>query len=152
MALARGMVVRIEQVQAGDVIEAAGFALRVLSPDGTLVGSNERSLALYSEVGGMTLLTLGDLPATCEMEELPDCDILKVAHHGSRYATSDALIAAATPAVAIISVGSNSYGHPSERVLSDLAAVGAQVLRTDECGCITVRAGADGPRAAAFLR
>ena len=150
--LARDMGVQIKRVQAGDVIEAAGFALRVLSPDGTLAGSNERSLALYGEVDGMLLLTLGDLPAACEMEEVPDCDILKVAHHGSRYATSDALISAASPAVAIISVGANSYGHPSERVLSDLAEAGAQVLRTDECGCITVRAGSDGPWAAAFLR
>ena len=100
----------------------------------------------------MTLLTLGDLPADCEMEAIPDCDILKVSHHGSKYATSTALIGAASPQVALISVGRNSYGHPSERVLGDLAAVGAQVLRTDQCGCITVRAGEDGPRALTLLR
>ena len=150
--LARGEGVRIEWVRAGDAIEAAGFTLDVLSPDDALSGSNERSLVLTGEVGGMTLLTLGDLPADCEMEAIPDCDILKVSHHGSKYATSTALIGAASPQVALISVGRNSYGHPSERVLGDLAAVGAQVLRTDQCGCITVRAGEDGPRALTLLR
>lgn len=144
--------VDIEQVAAGDTIDAAGFALRMLSPDDALSGSNERSLVLAGEVDGMTLLTLGDLPADCEMDDVPDCDILKVAHHGSRYATSEALIDAASPQVALISVGRNSFGHPTQRVLDDLEASGAQVLRTDECGCITVRAGQDGPLAMPFLR
>ena len=140
------------QAAAGDRIDAAGFSLRVLSPDDALTGSNERSLVLTGEVDGMTLLTLGDLPAACEMDSVPDCDILKVAHHGSRYATSAALIQASSPRVALISVGRNSFGHPTQRVLDDLEASGAQVLRTDECGCITVRAGEDGPRVQTFLR
>ena len=152
LACAGAQGVRVDHVSAGDEIDAGGFALRVLSPDDALSGSNERSLVLLSEVDGMTLLTLGDLPSSCEMDTVPDCDILKVAHHGSRYATSAALIAAATPKVALISVGRNSYGHPAQRVLDDLAAAGAQVLRTDESGCITVRAAEDGPRAIPFLR
>ena len=144
--------VDVAHVAAGDRIDAAGFSLRVLSPDDALTGSNERSLVLTGEVDGMTMLTLGDLPAACEMDSVPDCDILKVAHHGSRYATSAALIEAASPQVALVSVGRNSYGHPAQRVLDDLTASGARVLRTDECGCITVRAGEDGPRAIPFLR
>ena len=44
-----------------------------------------------------------------------------------------------TPQVALISVGArNGYGHPTERVLSDLAQVGARIYRTDESGCITL--------------
>lgn len=152
LSCARTAGVDIEQVTAGDTIDAAGFALRVLSPDDALSGSNERSLVLVGEVDGMTLLTLGDLPASCEMDDVPDCDILKVAHHGSRYATSAALIEAASPQVALISVGRNSFGHPAQRVLDDLEASGAQVLRTDESGCITIRAGEDGPVAMPFLR
>lgn len=152
LAHARTAGVDIEHVGAGDTIDAAGFALRVLSPDDALTGSNERSLVLTGEVDGMTLLTLGDLPASCEMDDVPDCDILKVAHHGSRYATSAALIQASSPRVALISVGRNSFGHPTQRVLDDLEASGAQVLRTDECGCITVRGGEDGPLVQTFLR
>ncbi len=138
---ARDRNIVIEHVSAGAEITASGFAFRVLSPDGTLKGSNERSLVLEADVEGMRLLTLGDLPADCEMEDVPDCDILKVAHHGSKYATSTALIREATPQIAIISVGNNSYGHPSQRVLDDLYAVGARVYRTDESGCVTIWTG-----------
>ena len=49
-----------------------------------------------------------------------------------------------TPSAAIISAGHNSYGHPSEEVLARLAAVGAEVFRTDECGAISALLGPDG--------
>lgn len=139
MEFAKAKGVRIEEYEKGDTFNAAGFTFNVLSPDEMLRGSNERSLALYADVGGMRLLTLGDLPADKEMEEVPDCDLLKVAHHGSKYATSRTLIEAVTPRVALISVGRNSYGHPSNRVLEDLKEVGAQIYRTDESGCVTIK-------------
>ena len=73
------------------------------------------------------------------MDDPPDCDVLKVAHHGSKYATSDAFLEKTTPRVALISVGANNrYGHPTERVLDALDSVGAAVYRTDESGCITL--------------
>lgn len=126
----------IEAYQCGERIEAGDICFDVLSPDETLSGSNERSLVLKTEVEGITLLTLGDLPASCEPEKIPACDVLKVAHHGSRYATSKELLECAQPKIAVISVGRNSYGHPSDRVLQDLYEIGAQVLRTDQSGCI----------------
>lgn len=138
LGAARQAGVTLEWVSAGARIEAAGFALDVLSPDERLTGSNERSLVLTGDVGGMTLLLLGDLPSSCEMDDVPDCDILKVAHHGSRYATSANLIRAATPQAALISVGRNSYGHPAQRVIDDLRQAGARIYRTDEAGCVTI--------------
>ena len=136
---ARERGILIETYQKGDVIRAGEFTLSVLSPDETLSGSNERSFALSTVIGGMMLLTLGDLPEECEMESVPRCDILKVSHHGSRYATSRRLIEQARPEMALISVGANSYGHPADRVLLDLESVGAAVYRTDQSGCLTVR-------------
>ena len=65
-------------------------ALRLTcSPQDGMEGDNERSLVLYTQSVGARILTTGDLPAKSEMESPPDCDILKVAHHGSKYATSD---------------------------------------------------------------
>jgi beta-lactamase superfamily II metal-dependent hydrolase len=67
-----------------------------------------------------------------------DVDILKVGHHGSKTSTSQALLAATTPDVAIIEVGGkNRYGHPTQTVLDRLAKVGAGILRTDRDGTIT---------------
>ena len=66
-------------------------------------------------------------------------DLLKVGHHGSRYASTPAFIAAVHPSVALISVGRhNTFGHPAAATLATLRAVGARVLRTDRCGAATV--------------
>ena len=101
-------------------------------------GDNERSLVLYTQSMGVRILTTGDLPTKSEMKSPPDCDILKVAHHGSKYATSDDFVRQTTPKIALISVGANNrYGHPTARVLEALDSVGAAVYRTDESGCIT---------------
>ena len=133
------MDIEPEQVKAGDLVTAADAQLIVLSPNDALSGSNERSLLVYASAAGKNLLLTGDLPEDCEPEIVPPCDVLKVAHHGSRYASTPEFLSMAQPELAVISVGaSNRYGHPHERVLSDLDAVGANVLRTDHMGCITV--------------
>ena len=109
----------------------------VLSPDDSLTGSNERSLLLCADMAGVPVLLAGDLPAACEPEDVPDCTILKVAHHGSSTATSDSFLSKAKPELAIISVGAdNRYGHPTDRVLGALSAAGSAILRTDHSGCI----------------
>lgn len=139
LELANERGVSIETASAGAKIVSGGFAFDVLSPQEGMVGDNERSLVLYTRSMGARILTTGDLPAKSEMESPPDCDILKVAHHGSKYATSDEFVRQTTPKIALISVGANNrYGHPTARVLEALDAVGASVYRTDESGCITL--------------
>jgi len=65
-------------------------------------------------------------------------DVLKVAHHGSKYAASDAFLARVLPASAVISVGENNpYGHPGPATLEMLANYGIKVFRTDVDGNIT---------------
>jgi competence protein ComEC len=62
---------------------------------------------------------------------------LKVPHHGSRTSSGEVLLAAVRPSVAVVSVGRrNPYGHPDAGVLARLAAVGADVYRTDRDGAI----------------
>ena len=69
---------------------------------------------------------------------VPEVDVLKVAHHGSKNSTSDAFVKMASPSLAIISVGAgNRYGHPHARVIDLLT--NTRVLRTDQHGCITLR-------------
>jgi competence protein ComEC len=74
-------------------------------------------------------------------------ELLKVGHHGSRSATSDAWLDELAPREAVISVGRhNRYGHPTPDVLARLAAHGVTVLRTDERGTITFSTDGHGAR------
>lgn len=139
LSLAAQKGIPIETVSAGDRLASSGFELEVLSPRDGLTGDNERSLVLYTQTMGTKILMMGDLPAKSEMEAPPDCDVLKVAHHGSKYATSDEFVQKTTPELALISVGANNrYGHPASRVIEALESAGTKIYRTDESGCITL--------------
>jgi competence protein ComEC len=63
--------------------------------------------------------------------------VLKVPHHGSRTSSTPALLGAVRPSIALVSVGArNRYGHPDAGVLARLAAVGADIYRTDHDGAL----------------
>jgi competence protein ComEC len=66
-------------------------------------------------------------------------DVLKVGHHGSRYASTALFIAAVRPNRSIISVGRhNTFGHPAPSTLETLRAEDSAIFRTDRCGAITL--------------
>lgn len=129
--------IHVHPVMKGDRMEVNGMTFDVLSPDDGISGSNERSLLLHAIVEDVSFLLAGDLPKDCEPDVVPDVDILKVAHHGSKNSTSSAFVQMASPEIAIISVGQdNWYGHPHARVLEALRD--STLLRTDRHGCITI--------------
>lgn len=63
-------------------------------------------------------------------------NILKVAHHGSRYSSSALFLKAFHPQIAILEVGENNYHQPHQETLSRLQQIGAQIFRTDINGNI----------------
>jgi competence protein ComEC len=69
---------------------------------------------------------------------IPNITVLKYPHHGSKTAILPEFLKQLSPKLAIISVGKNSYGHPSQIALDLLHSVGAQVKRTDQSGDIEV--------------
>jgi competence protein ComEC len=92
-------------------------------------------------VEGRRYLLTGDTEAETEKRLVEssldlDADVLKVSHHGSKSASSAAFLSAVTPETAVISVGENSYGHPTAEVLTRLQNMNIKVLRTDEQGSI----------------
>ena len=65
-------------------------------------------------------------------------EVLKVAHHGSKYSTSDNFLNIVRPLVAVICVGKNSYGHPTKEVLERLEKYDIKTFRTDNYGDIKI--------------
>ena len=63
--------------------------------------------------------------------EVGDVDVCKVTHHGSKTSTTDAWLSATDPEVCILSVGSNSFGHPTSEALGRLHDHGVE---TRICG------------------
>lgn len=96
-----------------------------------------------------SFLFTGDIDSSAESEFIRlygdelDIDVLKVAHHGSSYSTSEEFIKATTPEYSVISVGENSYGHPSSEVLNRLETNGVENYRTDINGNILFLVGKD---------
>lgn len=137
-----------EKAELGKKYDLGGGArLTVLGPwepffaaDKMKAGGNDlnaNSIVLRLDYGEFSMLLMGDAEAQTEQRMLgKDIDlqakVLKVAHHGSKYATSQDFINRVKPEAAIISDGAwNRYGHPAQAVLDRLKAAGAKVYRTD---------------------
>lgn len=139
--------------QRGYGAQIAGFTIKVLWPasgshefeslpgDGSAI--NNSSIAIYISSPDFTLFAAGDLEPPAQHElvgEVTRVDIYKLCHHGSRYQDS-ALMAALKPQVAVISVGAkNLYGHPAPQTIAALVRLGAEVVRTDQSGAISITA------------
>jgi len=152
MDRAAEMGIPIVELSAGDALPLSGDAtLTVYNPDGPTAEINDMSLLMLVEARGKRVLFTGDLTMEGEPETIPDCDVLKVAHHGSDNATSADFLIQATPELAVISVGENSNGHPGDWTLERLVDSGATILRTDERGAITLAPEGEGWRVTTYL-
>src|SRR5690606_38958802 len=124
-------------------------ALEFLYPDGEVLDgtedANDYSVVFRLRYGSFAALFLGDAPAAVEHALAMSrgrslrADVIKVGHHGSRTSTSEALLDAAAPQWAVISVGRrNQFGHPAPIVLERLERYGVRILRTDLNGSVTI--------------
>lgn len=139
---------KVEKIEAKKDVSikfASGAVAEILYPFETVADISGKDTNIYSVVVKLTIgenkfLFTGDLPTTEENKLLAnnlelDVDFLKVAHHGSKYATGDEFLNKVIPTNAIISVGkNNSYGHPNPEVLQRLMQHRANIIRTDESG------------------
>lgn len=127
------------------IYETGPFRIKFLSPTKDFGNTNDNSLVTLVEYGDIKALFTGDAERAVEAQLLKNgqnlgADILKIGHHGSRYASSAEFLNAVYPDVAVIQCGKdNSYGHPHEEVLQRLSLTNAAVLRTDESGSIIIR-------------
>lgn len=116
----------------------------IIAPNSNSYGgnANDYSVAILLEYGKNCFLFTGDAEEASEAEMLTNgidisADVYKVAHHGSRSASTQEFLNAVHPKYAVISCGEgNSYGHPHAEVLNRLRSMGVEVFRTDEQGSI----------------
>lgn len=130
----------------GDKINVGELSFTILNPanlDGT---TNNNSIVLSLQYGNIDFLFTGDAEQEAEAAMLvsgvvpvPDVEILKVGHHGSRTASSHDFLTATNPEVAIYMAGEdNRYGHPHEEAIIALTNIGAEIYGTDICGTVIV--------------
>lgn len=102
--------------------------------------ANEHNTVYMIHYNGVKVMVTGDLLEEDELRMLEyyegtdilKCDVLKVAHHGSKSSSSEAFLDAASPSIAVIQVGrGNLYGHPHQQTLDRLEERGITVFRTD---------------------
>ncbi len=133
---------------AGDIIRSGSNRISMLSPDIEFDQSaelNDTGFVEEVEMPHMSVLLTADTGMNVEDVLLQrgihlKNDILKVGHHGSKYASGDTFLRAVDPKVAVIEVGKgNTYGHPAKATLARLASsTHAIVLRTDGNGTIEI--------------
>jgi competence protein ComEC len=105
--------------------------------------TNNASVVLRVDYGSVRFLFPADVDSTVESAVVARgtpvaAQVLKVGHHGSQYSSSDLFLNAIQPDDAIISVGVNSYGHPSSETIARLQVAGARIWRTDQNGTILI--------------
>ena len=130
--------VTVVRPEPGTQLTIGEFGLTVLGPLRRYASPNDGSLAVRIESRGVALIMPGDIETFAQADLGPlQADVLKVPHQGA--ATSDpGWLQASAPAIAIISVGPNEFGHPSAEVVELLLRAGSTVRRTDEEGSISV--------------
>ncbi len=136
-----------------------GVTLDVLAPSmpylvDTGDDVNENSIVVMLRCGAFRELFMGDAGEASEARLLAEdapchgmtacdddlqADVVKVGHHGSRYASTATFVAAVHPRIAVISVGRhNTFGHPAPATIDVWNSIGAAVIRTDQCGAISL--------------
>lgn len=129
-----------QEIKAGNVLIDTLYPLENLEGKELKNTSNDTCVVSKIIFGKNSFLFTGDISSETEenilgLRGLPS-DVLKVAHHGSKYSTSDLFLENVKPKIAVIEVGKNSYGHPTSETLQRLENFGIKVFRTDKDGDI----------------
>ena len=140
-------------MEAGDCMTMGrDLKLFCLAPEKAIVyeNTNAASMVLLASYGEFDMLLTGDMEKEGEMRLLESIsamsgsgmpvEVLKVAHHGSRTASSEGFVSMLRPRISVISCGKNNrYGHPHTETLESLYGANSKVYRTDESGCVTMK-------------
>jgi competence protein ComEC len=133
----------IKEAKAGVTLPLSGVTANFVGPVKTYGNDlNNWSAVLHLTYGDKAFLFTGDAEEKSEADMIKanqslKSDVLKVGHHGSHSSTSLAFLKAVSPKFAVISVGKNSYGHPTKLILDRLKSAKVTTYRTDLSGTVT---------------
>ena len=142
--LAKMRDIKLFYMKKGDEIVGKDISFRCIYPTGEedIEDQNEASIVMRMDYKGLSMLFTGDIAGSTEEkiidssdEDILDCDILKVCHHGSKNSSTDDFLKKVSPKLYLISCGlMNRYGHPHRDALSRMTGEGGRILRTDHMG------------------
>jgi len=120
--------------------------INILSPQrniimGTSSDENNNSIVFRLVYKNFTMLFTGDIQEEAEVAlagKHINSVVLKVPHHGSSTSSSKGFIEEVSPKISLISVGQNTYGHPSYEAMENIEEVGSKIYRTDNNGAIKI--------------
>lgn len=141
--------IKTQYIRRGDSIRDGALIFTCLHPCKNYTPSsiNAYSTVLRLKYYNFDMLFTGDLEKDGEelVTELlsvgdNDMDVLKVAHHGSKYSTSQEFLSQIKPEISLISCGeNNSYGHPNMELLERVRSAGCKTMITYEKGAILLK-------------
>lgn len=138
--------VNVLYIKKGDTLSLGKTKIKCIYPETTTTASDKNDYCTVLSVKNKTskILLTGDISKEIEEKIKDDIEenytVLKVAHHGSNYSSSEKFLKKVNPKYSIISVGkNNSYGHPGNETMERLRKQGGVIYRTDEKGGITIR-------------
>ncbi len=135
-------IVKITTIQGQYFDLCEGTSFEILGPIGDSFDDlNDFSVVAKLTSGNYSFLFTGDMEKAAEYELMDywinvRADVIKVGHHGSASSTSTAFLKRVKPQYAVISVGENSYGHPTSEVLKRLESMDCEVFTTMNEGSI----------------
>lgn len=126
------------------VYEYGDLRIKFLSPKKDYGNENHNSIVTLVTFGETEVLFMGDAETEVESDIIDEydlsADILKVGHHGSRYASNSEFLNNVLPGICVISCGKdNSYGHPHKEAVSRIEKIGSVIFRTDKEGTICLK-------------
>lgn len=144
-------VKRIVYVKGGEFIKISDKEmLKVLVADNKSDDINDLSIVTELDIDGYKVLSCGDITSNIEnryIEKFDDVDLLKVAHHGSKYSTCDEFLDRVKAEKMVVSVGvKNNFGHPSRDTIERIYDSGGELFRTDKDGAVIVDVDLDNNR------
>lgn len=133
----------------GEQFNLGAASFQIVAPiKYTYEDENNNSVGIKLTDGAHSFLILGDAEVQSESDIIKtgidlSCDVYMVSHHGSSNSSFNALLELIHPGFAVISVGHNDYGHPTEQTLNRLSTHNINILRTDQDGTIIAYSGKD---------
>lgn len=142
--LAKSEGCTIKDGTPGTAFNIGGATMKFVHSSKDFSDNNDDSIVTYLDYKNAEFLFTGDIESDAEADMVnkglvPNIDFMSVPHHGSKGSSTKSFVTKADPEYAIVSVGNNSYGHPTADALNKYTNIGAKVYRTDKLGNIVIK-------------